>query len=210
MRPVISALAALLVLALGGFAVWRYVAPAPDAARKIARFAVDGESFAFDRAYLGPTREDGVVELAAFFPDFTPAGAGSADINLKTDLAERFRRTLFLELSPADPQLDPAERTARLYLRFLSEAGPSRDDGLVARAFEKGSPFQGDTLYFTLPEGRQFAARCRDAKAGLPATCAFGFRLDRVDVQVRFDASLLPQWQALASGARAFLEKGRQ
>ena len=160
-------------------------ASAGGAAR--ARFSVGEDVFDFDRRYLGAGREDGVIELAAFFPGFLPAGETS-DIRSGADIDDRFRRTVFVELRPADPQLDPSERTARLYLRFLSETAWSHPGGLIARTFEGGSPFAGDELFFAPPEGRQFAARCRraDASSTLPNTCIAAFRFDRVDAQVRF------------------------
>jgi hypothetical protein len=201
---------AVAVALLAAFAVWRFEgAGAGGAAR--ARFAVGDDAFDFDRRYLGPGREDGVVELAVFFPGFLPA-AGTGDVHSGTDVEDRFRRTLFIELRPADPQLDPAERTARLYLRFLSETAWSHPGGLIARAFEPGSPFAGDELFFAPPEGRQFAARCRraDASSTLPNTCIAAFRFDHVDAQVRFSASLLPDWEALMKGAQGLLQAARR
>jgi len=200
--------AALAIVAAG--AAWALFGDTgPGAAR--ARFAIGDDKFEFDRRYLQRGREDEVVELAAFFPDFGPA-ARTDDVTTRTDMNERFRRTVVLELRPADPQIDPADRTSRLYLRFLGEAATNEAGGLVARAFDPTSPFAGDELHFTPPEGRPFAARCRraDAAATVPQVCVAEFRSGGVDAEIRFSAALLPEWQALTKGAKALLESGRR
>ena len=48
--------------------------------------------------------------------------------------------------------------------RFLEPDGWSHPGGLIARAFQAGSPFEGQELYFVAPEGRVFAARCAKAR----------------------------------------------
>jgi hypothetical protein len=115
-------------------------------------------------------------------------------------------------LKPADPALDPAERTARLYQRFLDENSWSHPGGLVARAFVNGSPFEGDELFYVAPEGRDFAARCRrpDPSRKTPNTCVAVFRLGDLDVELRFAASLLSQWSALKDGALGLIEAAKR
>jgi hypothetical protein len=171
---------------------------------------VGGERLTLASAYLRPNR-DGAAELVAFFPDFTPAG-GFVDIAAATDLDDRFARLVFIWLKPADPALDPAERTARLYQRFLDENSWSHPGGLVARAFVDGSPFEGDELFYVAPEGRDFAARCRrpDPARKTPNTCIAEFRLGDLDVELRFAASLLSQWSALKEGARGLIEAAKR
>ena len=200
--------AALAVLAAGaGWALWGEAGPVSGGR---ARFTIGDDHFDVDRRYLQRGREDEVVELAAFFPDFSPAGDNS-DVTVKTDATERFRRLVTLELRPADPQLDPADRTARLYLRFLGEASVNEPGGLVARSFDPTSPFAGDDLHFTPPEGRPFAARCRraDPQGALPRLCVAAFRAGHVDVEIRFSATLLSEWDALMKGAKGLVESGR-
>ena len=140
---------------------------------------VGAERLTLASAYLRPSGA-GAADLVAFFPDFTPAG-GFADVAAATDLDDRFARLVFIGLKPADPTLDPAERTARLYQRFLDENSWSHPGGLVARAFVDGSPFEGDELFYVAPEGRDFAARCRrpDPARKTPNTCIADFRSRR-------------------------------
>jgi len=196
-----------LVLAGAGALVLRQLA-APVS--RLATVTVGAQQLTLSSAYLRPSG-DGAAELAAFFPDFTPAG-GFADVAAGTDLDDRFARLVFIGLRPADPTLDPAERTARLYQRFLDENSWSHPGGLVARAFVDGSPFEGDELFYVAPEGRNFAARCRrpDPARKTPNTCIADFRLGDLDVEIRFAASLLSQWRALKEGARGLIESARR
>jgi hypothetical protein len=203
----IALVAAAVALVAGGALAYRHLAaPTP----RFAVATVGGERLTLASAYLRPNR-DGAAELVAFFPDFTPAG-GFVDIAAATDLDDRFARLVFIWLKPADPALDPAERTARLYQRFLDENSWSHPGGLVARAFVDGSPFEGDELFYVAPEGRDFAARCRrpDPARKTPNTCIAEFRLGDLDVELRFAASLLSQWSALKEGARGLIEAAKR
>jgi hypothetical protein len=206
---IVALVAAVVALALVGAGVLAYRRLAASAPR-FAVATVGGERLTLASAYLRPSRAD-AAELVAFFPDFTPAG-GFADVAAATDLDDRFARLVFIGLKPADPALDPAERTARLYQRFLDENSWSHPGGLVARAFVDGSPFEGDELFYVAPEGRDFAARCRrpDPARKTPNTCIAEFRLGDLDVELRFAASLLSQWSALKEGARGLIEAARR
>jgi hypothetical protein len=197
---------ALALIGAGALVLRRLAAPVPD----FALATVGGERLRLASAYLRPGG-DGAAELVAFFPDFTPAG-GFADVAAATDLDDRFARIVFIGLKPADPTLDPAERTARLYQRFLDENSWSHPGGLVARAFVDGSPFEGDELFYVAPEGRDFAARCRrpDPSRKTPNTCVAVFRLGDLDVELRFAASLLSQWRTLKEGALGLIESAKR
>jgi hypothetical protein len=184
---------------------------APPAPRLVS-VTLGAERLTVQSAYLAPNARPGeALELAAFFPDFAPAG-DAGDVTAKTDLAERFARTVFVAARPADPNADPADRPARLYLRFLSDESWSHPGGLVARAFVDGSPFEGDELYYVAPDGREFAARCRrpDPERKTPNTCIYDFRLGDLDIEMRFSAALLADWVALKAGARGLIEAARR
>ena len=212
MRPALWPIVAVALLTIVGTAYWRLAAARSHAGPTVrTHIEISGEKFDLDNRYLGARREDGGIELAAFFPNFAPAG-DIGDITAHTDIDDRFGHLVFVGLKPADPKLDPAERTARLYLRFLDETSWSHPGGLVARAFEPGSPFEGDELFFVPPEGRQFAARCHrsDPSRNLPNTCIAVFRVGAVDAQVRFSADLLSDWEALMKGANGLIEAARR
>lgn len=205
----VALVAAVIALAVvvGAALVYRRLAPpAPHS----ATVTVGAERLTLASAYLRPSGA-GAADLVAFFPDFAPAG-GFADVAAATDLDDRFARLVFIGLKPADPTLDPAERTARLYERFLDQNSWSHPGGLIARAFVDGSPFEGDELFYVAPEGREFAARCRrpDPARKTPNTCIADFRSGDLDVELRFAASLLSQWSALQEGARGLIEAAKR
>ena len=165
--------------------------------------------------FLCPSsRHDGptpALEAAAFLPGFAPAGDFD-DVTAKTDLDRRLADTVFIVVRPPNPSLDPADRTARLYEQFLEDNSWSHPGGLIARAFADDSPFRGDELYFTAPEGREFAARCRkpDPTAKTPNTCLAEVRMGDVDVEIRFAAAHLSEWRALSDGARGLIASARR
>jgi hypothetical protein len=94
--------------------------------------------------FLRPSsRHDGptpALEAAVFFPGFAPAGDFD-DVTAKTDLDRRLAETVFIVVRPPDPSLDPADRTARLYERFLEDDAWSHPGGLIARASPTTVPF---------------------------------------------------------------------
>lgn len=203
----------LAALAGLGYALVASV-PRPDPEHAVS-LQIGTEHLTVPSAYLRPGARGGEaggsVELAAFYPGFRPAG-GVDDISARTDISERFQRIVFLTLRPADVALDPAERTARLYERFLVETSWSHPGGLTARAFESGSPFEGDELYYVQPEGREFAARCQrpDPARKTPNTCISVLRVAGLDVEIRFVSGLLADWQKVTQGARRLVEAARR
>ena len=104
-------LAAFAVLAAGAALILN-LHHADEAPTKRQVF-VGGSRFSLLSSYLRPSSRSGgrldQLDLAAFFPDFTPAG-DVGDINAGTDLAERFEKLVFISIKPADASLDPAER----------------------------------------------------------------------------------------------------
>jgi hypothetical protein len=197
-----------LAAALAG-ALFLYSQPRAD--NSATRIVVVGaDRFTLLGGYLRSSSRGGGrldhLDLAAFFPAFTPAGE-AGDIDSKTDLSERYEKLVFVTLRPADPGLDPSERPAKLYDRFLEPDGWSHPGGLIARAFQAGSPFEGQELYFVAPEGRVFAARCgrSDQAQKTPNSCVYDFRLGGLDVEVRFPAALLSEWEKLNAGVRGLI-----
>jgi hypothetical protein len=206
--------AAALALSLAGAGLlWRFEQSRPAPTTRLA--IVGATRFSLLSGYLRPSSRGGGrldrLDLAAFFPDFAPAGEID-DIDSRTDLAERFQKLVFLTIRPADSDLDPAERPSKLYARFLETDQWSHPGGLVASAFQAGSPFEGQELYFVAPEGRAFAARCGrpDQSQKTPNSCTYDFRVDNLEVELRFSAALLSEWEKLSAGARGLIEAARR
>ncbi len=207
-----TSLAALLVACLigatclGGWAVWRFRIPAarPD----FVNTSLGPVHLRVHRAFVrqgapdrgGPSES---LELIARHPDFRPADA----LALRSD--EEAHHLVFLHLQARDASLDPEERAAKLYVRFLEQDQWSHPGGLSMRRFEKGSPYEREELYFAPPEGRLFTARCMRPPPqpdGLPNTCVSELRLRGLDVQIRYSPDLLPEWEQLFAGARGLVE----
>jgi hypothetical protein len=203
----------LALVAATGFAVWRVLRPTQGSTTTQA--AVGVSTFSLPSGYFRPgSRAGGRVdklELATFFPNFAPAGDLS-DIVGATDLAERHDKLIFITISEADLTLDPADRPAKLYARFLEPDEWTHPGGLIARGFVAGSPFEGEELYYAAPEGREFAARCGrpDPNRTTPNFCIDDFRLDELNVELRFSANLLSEWEKLIAGARGLIQSGRR
>jgi hypothetical protein len=201
-------------LVASAYEVLAALRPAEDSPH-VVRATVGGVKFAVLSSFLrSAALSDGpapTLEAALLLPSFAPAG-DFEDVTGATDLDERLAKTVVVIVRPADPSLDPADRTALLYERFLVEDAWSHPGGLVARAFADDSPFRGDELYFTAPEGREFAARCRqpDPTAWTQNTCLAEARMGDVDVEIRFAAAHLSEWRALLAGVRSFVASARR
>jgi hypothetical protein len=120
---------------------------------------------------------------------------------LAPDEPEAMADAIYVTITPPDPAVEPADRMARLYGRFLeSDVGASLA-GLERRSFEPGSPYEGEDLYFTPPEGRLFAARCLRKKDGQPpGQCIADMRISGLDVRLRFARRHLEHWDRLTTG----------
>ncbi len=132
--------AALAGAAYAGFAWLRDAREQPHAVEA----TVGQAKLAILSRFLRPSsRRDGptpALEAAVFFPGFAPAGDFD-DVTAKTDLDRRLAETVFIVVRPPNPSLDPADRTARLYERFLEDDAWSHPGGLIARAFATTVPF---------------------------------------------------------------------
>ncbi len=150
-------------------------------------------------AYLRPDDQAqtfGEANLIVAWPSFKPP-LPAADSD-----AER----IFLTLAPADP--DKVERNVSLYARFFEGEGWSNPGGLIMRRFRTGSPYQDEELYFAPPEGEAFLARCPKQGSSMDIgqqNCIWLFRAHGIDIQVRFSATLLPQWTRLNDGIRGLI-----
>ena len=194
----------LALLALAGVAVWWWRAPpAPDDSSPV-RLAVAGVALRVDprlaRAVAdlaNPAPQE--LDLVLAMPDFSPAGPRASSMPLE--------KLVFLTLRQQDEKVEPRDKPAKLYARFLSPAIEVHPAGLIVRGFEPGSPYDGEQIYMTPPEGRAFWARCAAATAQLPATCISEARIAGLDMRLRFKPEMLAEWEAMTTGAVRLVEE---
>lgn len=141
----------------------------------------------------------GMVRLRLDWPSLGPAQTGPSIQN---------RQRLLVTLTPQDKVNEPQTQLS-VYARFLTPTVWSNPGGLVVRGFRKGSPYEGDELYVSVPDGRGFAARC-PVEAGksnpghpdLDEPCRVTFKHRGMDVNIRFPRSIIADWELMLGGVR--------
>jgi len=137
----------------------------------------------------------GMARLRLAWPDLGP-------------VSPETRRRLLVTLSPQDKVNEPATQLS-VYARFLTHTVWSNPGGLVVRGFRKGSPFEGDELFVSVPDGRGFAARCpvEVAGSGLEELCRVTFRHRGMDVNIRFPRAIIADWELMLGGVRRTVDR---
>jgi hypothetical protein len=143
----------------------------------------------------------GMVRLRLDWPSLGPAQPQSPQ-----------RQRLLITLSPPDKVNEPQTQLS-VYARFLTPTVWSNPGGLVVRGFRKGSPYEGDELYVSVPDGRGFAARCPvdAARSGAPGPdldepCRVTFRHRGMDVNIRFPRAIIADWEPMLGGVRRTID----
>jgi hypothetical protein len=202
---------ALLVVGLGA-AIYGVSRPRGTAERATVEADIGDAHFSYRAAYARDpaTAAGGLADRLAFivkFPNFEPLGAATPR-GARASLTERSDEAVFITIAQADEAVDPANRPALLYSRFLEGDASAGPGGLIARKFESGSPFELEQLYLAPPDGRVFFARCprlRGSEDALLDMCLWVFRTRSLDVELRFAPTLLEHWEILVDKARALL-----
>jgi len=181
---------------LAGIFFLRPAAPEKPAPARIG-YELAGHALSVPASWLRETmdRSGGTVpRLDLAIP--WPGTAAASDAEIVT-----------VTLVPADAALDPAERPAKLYLRFLAPETWPGPGGLVLRRFRPGTPYAGEELYLAPPDGRRFFARCTRAGAtGIVAPlCTTVMRLAGIDVMLRFDSERLADWPRIGASAERLI-----
>jgi len=213
MRLLLSLLALLALVAAAAYVPFRgrYDAAVDQVEADIAQTHF---SFPADYARDESTAVGGFTDRLAFvvvFPEFSPKANAGKSKELKT-FSDRAKNKVFITVSAKDESADPADRPMRLYARFLQGEAIAGPGGLVMRRFEQGSPYDLEQLYIAPPDGRDFFARCPNAQSKEAApgeSCLFIFRVDGLDVELRFAPALLEKWETLNEGARNFMTRIR-
>jgi hypothetical protein len=172
-----------------------FAGPRPAISPSIMEATVGGVRLRFDPALLpeGGARSGANLDLVTVFPEFRPVPRSGK-------LAPAPETLVTFRIEPQDATVDPSQRASKLYARFLRNDSWSHPGGLITRRFETGTPYENEDLYLAPPEGRRFAARCQTPPAkpdGLPDTCLWDFRMNGLDVQMRFAPDLLSYWELL-------------
>lgn len=195
---VLVCLAALLVAAAAG--LWlgiRTIGADPSTWNETVTIRIGSTPVTVPRAWLRSSPGAIVQSLELAVP------LAAADLR-GSETGGPLDNVLLLQIRPADEALDPAERPADLYARFLTGEVWTNPGGLLLRRFQAGSPYDGEELYLAPPEGRAFAARCprSDARISIPGHCIWELRQNGLDVLVAFPHHRLTVWEDIASTAR--------
>ncbi|HEV7261124.1 MAG TPA: hypothetical protein VGN82_25315 [Bosea sp. (in: a-proteobacteria)] len=141
----------------------------------------------------------GMVRLRLDWPSFGPAQVGPSQT--------QNRQRLLVTLTPQDKVNEPQTQLS-VYARFLTPTVWSNPGGLVVRGFRKGSPYENDELYVSVPDGRGFAARCPldNGRSDLDEPCRVTFRHRGMDVNIRFPRSIIADWELMLGGVRRTID----
>jgi hypothetical protein len=202
---VLLGLAPLLSLALG-FALWRlWPSPPP---KQTLTFVLAGRRLHFPADYvrIGDQPDQDRIDLVALAPDFAPGAADPRNLPAAGETDANGRNQIFLSIGPApnDDERAPSVAPAERYGPFLAAEAQVTRGGLLRRRFEDDSPFAGEDLYLSAPDGEEFSARCERPKIpsdGLPNTCVSEFRIENLAIEARFDPVWLGDWRQLRANA---------
>jgi hypothetical protein len=199
-------LGAFLATALAGLVIAGLLRDEPMPSQRV-RFMVGNATLDVPIAWLRPGMPRGGgrvgrLDLALPWPENGgPADAGPP--SARPSEAAGLGRFVLVSLVPADGGIAPADRPATLYARFMTGDATPHASGLILRRFRPGSPFEGEDLLLSPPDGRAFSARCpsRDAATSWREGCVAELRIAGLDAQLRFSPSRLANWKQLADGA---------
>lgn len=189
----------LVIAAATGIALYASQ-PDDEAATTMQLSRIGAVQLAVPRNLTGTGEDDtsrvvGMVRLRLDWPSLGPAEPHS-------------RHRLLVTLSPPDKVNDPATQLS-VYARFLTSTVWSNPGGLVVRGFRKGSPYEGDEFYVSVPDGRGFAARCPLNAGPIPLDepCRVTFRHRGMDVNIRFPRAIIADWELMLGGVRRTVDR---
>jgi hypothetical protein len=193
----------LACLSIGGVAAGVWWVNRPPAPPQVLEMRIGTEKLVFPSNYKGPRtadmgREVGMTRLRVTWPELAaPADGDKAEVHIT--------------IGPASASTDPRAQFATL-ARFLTSGAWSNPGGLMMRGFKKGSPFEQDELFMSMPDGAAFFARCT---ADIGATkldegCRAVLKHAGFDIALRFPREALTEWQALSDGVRKLVDGFRR
>lgn len=200
---IFSAVVVLTLLSAGGVFAGLWWVKRPPVPPQILEMRIGAEKLVFPSNYKGPRtadmgREVGMTRLRVTWPELAaPADGDKAEVHIT--------------IGPASASTDPRTQFATL-ARFLTPGAWSNPGGLVARNFKKGSPFEQDELFMSMPDGAAFFARCT-ADIGvtrLDEGCRAVLKHAGFDIALRFPREALSDWQGLSDGVRKLVDGFRR
>jgi hypothetical protein len=199
------ALAMVVILALGLFATafvsrGLIMSPAASDATQSEIIMIGDNRFKIQREWLlGSARSGDINRISLRIP---------VSSLIATDLADP-DALVSLVFTTSDKSLSPSERVRMLYARFLSSEATPASGGLIRRQFRDGTPYEGETLFLSPPEGRAFAARCPTAPSpDLPVTCYAEIRHAGFDIQIQLARRDLALWEKIVARVRELPSQG--
>jgi hypothetical protein len=195
--------ALLTMLSISGVVAGLWWVNRPPAPPQMLEMRIGSETLVFPSSFKGPRtadmgREVGMTRLRVTWPELAaPVDGDKAEVHIS--------------IGPALPSTDPRAQFATL-ARFLTPGAWSNPGGLMARSFKKGSPFEQDELFMSMPDGAAFFARCT---ADIGATkldegCRAVLKHAGLDIALRFPREALTDWQALSDGVRKLVNGFRK
>ena len=214
-RPALPVLAALIGGLLAGslaFAVNLGARPGPSGTLAVT---VGGSSLAVPRDLLrAPAEGHGGatsrLDLRLSWPDMKPLASAAAS---------RSADEALVSIVAADDSPAPETRVATRYARFLEPQVQEGPGDLITRHFKKASPYAGEVLVFSPPDGRRTAARCEAgparatpaadtlARTEIPASCLAEIRRGGIDIQLRFEPRLAGGLDAARQNLLALVDR---
>jgi hypothetical protein len=210
-------LGSFLMTAFAGLLLALLLRQSSASPTETARFAVGANILDVPVAWLRPgaPRSGGRVgrlDLALPWPDNGGSGDAAGQSSRAPSLG--LDRAVLVSIVPSDGAIAPPDRPATLYSRFVTADVDSHAGGLIVRHFRSGSPYDGEDLYLSPPDGRSFSARCPSREPTSTARdtggreinwregCVAELRIGNLDTQLRFSAPRLASWERLADGVR--------
>jgi hypothetical protein len=145
------------------------------------------------------------IDLAFLWPSLTPPQpAASSSAGAAAGAGEHARPSdrLFATIVSAGATLAPAERLRTIYPRYIDRDALLAQEGLIALAFRRGTPYDGEELVYNADTPEQFWVRCmRKVPGPTAAMCLYERRIGEADIIVRFPREWLDgDWRLTAAG----------
>jgi hypothetical protein len=192
-----------------GLGLWLATTASP-ALPAVVTYQVGGATAAVPREWLRlPAPRPGPIEhleLALSWPE-QPSRSSLRESAMGQGAPEDL---ILITVSATDNTLAPADRLAKLYMRFLDPKPAAGPTGLLSYRFREGTRYAGEELYVTAAgfgtsREMPFYARCPapaagEQRSGASGPCMTSMRIGPFDIVARFASARLDDWPRLTDG----------